>query len=130
MVTILSNVGFHRKAAFLMRASVHVILPLLIQTRANVSAKGEDGRPIKQTGRHDKGILTVLEQICMAHGIECKYYRLDRIPMAVLKYFDSYSGRWIYHKQEPSGPARAVRVARVADRNPTRMHHCFGSTSR
>lgn len=70
MVTILSSIGFHRKAAFLMRTSVHIILPLLIQSRANLSTKGEDGRPIKQTGRHDKGILAVLEQICMAHGIE------------------------------------------------------------
>jgi hypothetical protein len=74
MVSILSFIGFHRKAAFLMRESVHVILPLLIQAHTKViSTKSEDGRPSKNAGRHDKGILAVLERICDSYGIECEY---------------------------------------------------------
>ncbi|KAG2187872.1 hypothetical protein INT44_000622, partial [Umbelopsis vinacea] len=71
MVSLLSVVGFHRKAAFLMRESVQIILPLLIQAHTKViSSKQEDGRNGKHTGRHDKGILNVLERICDSYGIE------------------------------------------------------------
>ncbi|CAO3668784.1 unnamed protein product [Umbelopsis ramanniana] len=71
MVSLLSIVGFHRKAAFLMRESVQIILPLLIQAHTKViSSKHEDGRNGKHTGRHDKGILNVLERICDSYGIE------------------------------------------------------------
>ncbi|KAI8576610.1 hypothetical protein K450DRAFT_255841 [Umbelopsis ramanniana AG] len=71
MVSLLSVVGFQRKAAFLMRESVQIILPLLIQAHTKViSSKHEDGRNGKHTGRHDKGILLVLERICDSYGIE------------------------------------------------------------
>ena len=78
MVSLLSIVGFHRKAAFLMRESVQIILPLLIQAHTKViSSKHEDGRNGKHTGRHDKGILNVLERICDSYGIEGKIGSMD-----------------------------------------------------
>jgi Transport protein Trs120 or TRAPPC9, TRAPP II complex subunit len=78
MVSLLSVVGFQRKAAFLMRESVQIILPLLIQAHTKViSSKNEDGRNGKHTGRHDKGILNVLERICDSYGIEGKTGHMD-----------------------------------------------------
>jgi hypothetical protein len=56
-----------------MRESVHVILPLLIQAHTKtIGSKSYDGRSSKHTGRHDKGILAVLERICDSYGIESK----------------------------------------------------------
>ncbi|ORX53995.1 Trs120-domain-containing protein [Hesseltinella vesiculosa] len=66
MSTVLSTIGYQRKAAWCMHESIHSILPLLIQSRANVSNAKDLAAGLDQNGH---GILQVLKHICDAYGI-------------------------------------------------------------
>ncbi|KAI8098748.1 TRAPP II complex [Halteromyces radiatus] len=67
MSTILSCIGYHRKAAWSMHESIHCMLPLLIQSRATLSNAPRD--PGKGSEKNNDGILQVLKRICEVYGI-------------------------------------------------------------
>ncbi|KAI8063251.1 TRAPP II complex [Gongronella butleri] len=71
MSTVLSTIGYQRKAAWCMHESIHCMLPLLIQSRATLSnAKDAANAGNKQSGH---GILQVLKRICDVYGIGEKH---------------------------------------------------------
>ncbi|RUS24192.1 transport protein Trs120 or TRAPPC9 TRAPP II complex subunit-domain-containing protein [Jimgerdemannia flammicorona] len=80
MASLLSVVGYRRKHAFLLRQSVLMILPLLIQTRTAmgtnpVSGHGAMGQNSVNGGTNanilkaDMGVLGCLREICEVYGI-------------------------------------------------------------
>lgn len=71
MSTILSSIGYHRKAAWLMHESIHSILPLLIQSRATLSNSRTQGNKSSSSDNNNNkhGILQVLKRICDVYGI-------------------------------------------------------------
>ncbi|CAO3613143.1 unnamed protein product [Cunninghamella blakesleeana] len=71
MSTILSSIGYHRKAAWLMHESIHSILPLLIQSRATLSNSRSQGNKssLDNNNSNKHGILHVLKRICDVYGI-------------------------------------------------------------
>ncbi|CAO3597656.1 unnamed protein product [Absidia cylindrospora] len=67
MSTILSTIGYYRKAAWSMHESIHCMLPLLIQSRATLSNSRDYGSKATDTDNH--GILQILKRICEVYGI-------------------------------------------------------------
>ncbi|CAO3600653.1 unnamed protein product [Absidia cylindrospora] len=67
MSTVLSSIGYHRKAAWCMHESVHCMLPLLIQGRAALSNSQDLDSKGSSMDKH--GVLQLLKRICDVYGI-------------------------------------------------------------
>ncbi|KAI7900256.1 TRAPP II complex [Cokeromyces recurvatus] len=66
MSSILSNIGYHRKSAWIMYETLNRMVPLLIQGRAAMASINANK---KNSAKADDGILEVLKRICEVYGI-------------------------------------------------------------
>ncbi|KAI9025957.1 TRAPP II complex [Phycomyces nitens] len=67
MATVLSTIGYHRKASWVLYESTTRMLPLLIQSRTAIAGSRDQAK--KSVGKSDSGVLDVMKQICQVYGL-------------------------------------------------------------